>query len=291
MRAQPDTGRRAMSFRTYREVTGADGSGVAEQVGAQRARVQRQLRSVRRLVAVMSGKGGVGKSYVTAALARAAAARWPGRVGVLDADLRSPTVARLLEATAGEPLVVSDGSVRPAVGAGGVRVMSTEFLLESGRPLVWREPDAEQFVWRGVLETAVLREFLGDVLWGDLELLLVDLPPGADGVADLRTLVPPRQLTGALAVTIPTEEARRSVTRALQAAQDAGTRLLGVIENMAGYRCGDCGRTGPLFPGSAGAELAAAFGIPLLARIPFVADGSAAPFERGEGDRVLEAIA
>ncbi len=279
-----------MSFRTYRDVVDPDGSGIAEQVVAQRARVQRRLRSVRRVVAVMSGKGGVGKSYLTAAIARAAAARWPGRVGVLDADLRSPTVARLLEAPVGEPLVVAGGNVHPAVGAGGVRVMSTEFLLESGRPLVWREPDAEQFVWRGALETAVLREFLGDVAWGDLELLLVDLPPGADGVADLRALVPPPQLTGALAVTIPTEEARRSVARALQAARDAGTRLLGVIENMAGYRCGDCGRTGALFPGSAGAELAAAFGIPLVARIPFVADAGAATFERGEGDRVLEVI-
>jgi len=275
-----------VSFRTYREVAGADGSHVAEQVGAQRARVQRQLRTVRRIVAVMSGKGGVGKSYVTAALARSATVRWPGRVGVLDADLRSPTVARLLEARG--PLVVADDSVHPAVGAGGVRVISTEFLLESGRPLRWREPEAEQFVWRGALETAVLREFLGDVQWGDLELLLVDLPPGADGVADLRTLVP--QLTGALAVTIPTEEARRSVARALRAARDAGIRLLGVIENMAGYRCGDCGRIGPLFPGSAGAELAADFGIPLVARIPFRADAGAATFEHGECERVLEAI-
>src|SRR5690242_13413703 len=172
--------RSPVTFRTYRDVVGADESGIADQVGAQRARVRRQLRSVRHVVAVMSGKGGVGKSFVTAALARASAARWPHRIGVLDADLRSPTVARLLEATG--PLTVADSGVRPATGAMGVRVMSTEFLLESGRPLVWHEPETDQFVWRGVLETTVLREFLGDVLWGDLELLLVDLPPGADGV-------------------------------------------------------------------------------------------------------------
>ena len=286
MRVDTGSGRRAVSFRTYRDVAGRDGSGIAEQVGAQRAQVQQRLRSVRRIVAVMSGKGGVGKSYVTAALARAASARWPAQVGVLDADLRSPTVARLLEATG--PLAVSDSGVHPAQGAGGVRVMSTEFLLEAGRPLAWREPDAEQFVWRGALETAVLREFLSDVQWGDLELLLVDLPPGADGVADLRTLVP--QLTGAFAVTIPTEEARRSVARALRAAADAGVRLLGVIENMAGYRCRNCGHTGPLFPGSAGAELAAEFGIPLVARIPFLADGGAVTFADDAGERLLEAI-
>ncbi|MGH7646448.1 MAG: P-loop NTPase, partial [Gemmatimonadales bacterium] len=87
-----------MTFRTYAQVTGADSSGLAEQVAAQRAQVHDRLRSVRRVVAVMSGKGGVGKSFVTAALAARAAARWPDRVGVVDADLRSPTVARLLGA-------------------------------------------------------------------------------------------------------------------------------------------------------------------------------------------------
>jgi len=169
----------------------------------------------------------------------------------------------------------------------GVRVMSTEFLLESGQPLVWREPDSERFVWRGTLEATVLREFLGDVLWGDLELLLVDLPPGADGVADLRELVP--QLTGVLAVTIPTDEAQESVSRTLHAAAAAGIKLLGLIENMAGYRCPGCGDISPLFPGNAGPALATAFGIPLLARIPFLAARVPAP-EDWDCERVLEAI-
>jgi ATP-binding protein involved in chromosome partitioning len=277
---------RQANFRTYRDVAGPDESGIAEQVEAQRAQVRQRLHSVRRIVAVMSGKGGVGKSYVTAALSRAATARWPARVGVLDADLRSPTVARLLAAAG--PLVVADGGVHPAIGAGGARVMSTDFLLESGRPLTWREPGAEQFVWRGALETAVLREFLSDVQWGDLELLLVDLPPGADGVADLFGLVP--QLTGALAITIPTEDSRHSVSRALRAAREAGIRLLGVIENMTGYRCADCGHTTAVFPGRAGAELAAEFGIPLLARIPFQSDGHAVSQVAAEWERVLEAV-
>jgi ATP-binding protein involved in chromosome partitioning len=275
-----------VSFRTYRDVAGPDESGILEQIGVHRAQVQQRLRSVRRVVAVMSGKGGVGKSYVTAALARAATARWPDQVGVLDADLRSPTVARLLEAAG--PLVVTDAGVNPAIGAGGARVMSTEFLLETGRPLAWREPGAEQFVWRGALETAVLREFLADVQWGDLELLLVDLPPGADGVADLLALVP--ELTGALAITIPTADSRHSVSRALRAAREAGIRLLGVIENMAGYRCADCGHTTAVFPGRAGAELAAEFAIPLLARIPFQSDGHTVAPVAAEWERVLEAV-
>jgi ATP-binding protein involved in chromosome partitioning len=265
-----------VSFRTYRDVAGPDESGILEQIGIHRAQVLQRLRSVRRIVAVISGKGGVGKSYVTAALARAASARWPDHVGVVDADLRSPTVARMLGASG--PLVVTDAGVRPAIGAGGARVISTDFLLESGRPLTWREPDSEQFVWRGALEAAVLREFLADVQWGELELLLVDLPPGADGVADLYALVP--QLSGAIAVTIPTGESRHSVARALSAAREAGIRLLGVVENMAGYCCEGCGRTAAMFSGQAGAELAAEFGIPLLARIPFHAEGAAADWER-----------
>jgi len=275
-----------MMLRSYRDVVGADGSGIAAQVAGQRARVDRRLATVGRVVAVLSGKGGVGKSFVTAALARLAAARWPERVGVLDADLRSPTVARMLDATG--PLRVTPSGVVPASGSGGVRVMSTDLLLEEGRPLAWREPSGDAFAWRGTLEAGVLREFLGDVAWGDLEVLLVDLPPGADGGVDLASLAPG---LAALAVTIPTEEARRSVARAVRAAADAGIRLVGVVENMAGYRCGNCARTGPLFSGDAGSALAAQFGIPLLARVPFVVEGAAdAAFDPAEAARVLEAL-
>lgn len=277
-----------MILRSYRDVVGADGSGVAAQVAAHRARVDRRLATVRRVVAVLSGKGGVGKSFVTAALARLAAARWPDRVGVLDADLRSPTVAGMLGAAG--PLRVTTAGVIPAPGSDGVRVISTDLLLEDGRPLAWREPSGDAFAWRGALEAGVLREFLGDVVWGELELLLVDLPPGADGGVELAGLTPG---LAALAVTVPSEESRRSVARALQAAAAAKIRLLGVIENMAGYRCGGCERLGPLFTGEAGAALAAQFGVPLLARVPFVAEGAGGPaaaFDAADAARVLDAL-
>jgi len=259
------------SFRTYRDLPGADRSDLLGQVTAQRARVADRLATVQSLVTVVSGKGGVGKSFTTASLAVAAARRGLG-VGVLDADLRSPTVARMLGATG--PLAVGESGVMPAAGAAGVRVMSADFLLDDGKPLAWREPSAEGFVWRGALETGALRAFLGDVTWGALDLLLVDLPPGADGVRDVATFVP--TLAGAVAVTIPSDESRRSVARTMRALVDAGQSLLGIVENMAGYVCPGCGDVGPLFPGSAGEDLAAGFGVELLGRIPFDPSATAA---------------
>lgn len=269
-----------MSFRTYFDVPDADRSGLGSQIAEQRRRVAERLARVRRVVLVMSGKGGVGKSYLTAALARAMAGQTRSGVGVLDADLRSPTVARLLGASG--PLSVLDDGVRPAVGVDGIKVMSTEFLLAEGRPLEWRGPAEERFVWRGSLEVGTLREFLSDVLWGEVDVLFIDLPPGADGAVELGGLIP--NLTGAVAVTIPSEESRRSVSRTLRAAREAGIRLLGVIENLSGYRCEGCAATQPLFPGNAGAQLAEEFKVALLGRVPFSPEGN------GVGDGLRDAF-
>ena len=131
---------------------------------------------------------------------------------------------------------------------------------------------SERFVWRGSLEVGTLREFLSDVLWGELDVLLIDLPPGADGAVELGGLIP--NLTGAVAVTIPSEESRASVGRTMGAAREAGIRLLGVIENMSGYRCDGCAATQPLFPGNAGVQLADEFHVELLGRLPFSPDGN-----------------
>lgn len=256
-----------MSFRTYNEVTGKDQSGLLDQVLAQRARVTERLKAVSCVVAVVSGKGGVGKSYVTTFLARCLAGTRPDRVAVLDADLHSPTAARMLDAKG--PLTVTDAGIEPAMCPYGVRVMSMDLLLPEGRPLAWNDGKAERFVWRGTLETGALREFLSDVVWGPLDFLLIDMPPGADRLSDLVELVP--NLAGALVVTIPSDESRRSVERAMHAAKEAGVKLLGIVENMSGYVCRGCGELGPLFAGDAGAELASAFDVPLLGKIPFQA--------------------
>ena len=270
-----------MSFRTYHEVAGDDRSALGEQVAAQRRRVHERLASVRRIVAVASGKGGVGKSHVTAAIARCSSGMLPADVGVLDADLQGPTIPRLLAAH-GPLRVDSSGVVHPAVGRDGVRVVSTAHLLETDAPLDWRAAGEDSFVWRGVLEAGALRELLADVAWGTLDLLLVDLPPGVDRLRDLAALVP--RLDGAVAVTIPSEESRAAVARSMRAAADAGIRLLGVVENMSGHSCAACGAAGTLFEGDAGAALAASFGVPLLGRLPFATPGC------GEDTEAVQAV-
>lgn len=268
-------------LRTYSEVTGEDRSRLLAQVGAQRERVRARLAGVRHTLAVMSGKGGVGKSFVTAALA-AALADLGKRVGVLDADLHAPTAARMLGAGA-QRLEVRQDAVVPATASHGVRVMSTDLLLAEGVPLKWREPGHERFVWRGTLEAGMLREFLSDVAWGELDLLLVDLPPGTDRLAALTEFVP--QLSGVLVVTIPSDASRRAVQRALAVAQGDGVSVLGIVENMAGYVCDHCGTVAPLFRGDAARLLADAAGAPVLASLPFDPAGQAA----ADGGRIADA--
>jgi len=245
----------SLNIRTYRDLTEADRSGLADQIGAQRRRVADRLASVRRVVAVLSGKGGVGKSFMTAGLARALA-RSGRSTGVLDADFNGPTAPQLLRIPVAS-CTLHDGVIEPLVSAEGVRCFSMAFLVEDGRPLAFRGPETEGHVWRETLEAAALREFLADVAWGALDELLVDLPPGVQRFQELTELLPARPAV--LAVTIPTPESRDAVRRALRAANDGKATLLGVVENMVG---------GP-FVGNAADELATEFGIPVLARVPF----------------------
>ncbi|WP_419948606.1 ATP-binding protein [Candidatus Palauibacter sp.] len=251
-------------IRTYHELDEVP-SDLPDQIAAQNTRVEARLASVSRVVAVMSGKGGVGKSLISALFATALARRGE-RVGLLDADLNGPSAARLFGV---EPATLVDGpdGLEPAVSASGVRLMSMALLLEPDRALIWKDAADAGFVWRGVQERGAVREFLSDVAWGRLDTLLVDLPPGTQRLMELHGLVP--DLTGAVAVTIPSAASRDAVARSLDLAGRRGIPVDGVIENMSGARCGACGALGPLHAGSAGEDLAGRFGAPILARLPF----------------------
>lgn len=271
-------------IRSYADLSGDDVSDLAGQIARQEQRVALRLSTVDRVLAVASGKGGVGKSLVAAALA-AAAVRRGARAALLDADFSGPTAARLLGARDAR-LTFSEDVVRPADSPGGVPFVSAELILGRDRPLRWKEPDRDRgFVWRGAQERAMLRELLSDVAWGELRWLVVDLPPGADRMEQLATLTGDR--LAVVAVTLPAGASRSAVARALQVAREAEVETLGVLENMSGYACPGCGARRPLFPGDAGRELAREADVPFLGAIPF--DPAAAELaDRGAMRRLLD---
>ena len=251
-------------IRTYHELAEID-SDLPSQIAAQADRVSGRLASIGGVTAVMSGKGGVGKSIVTALLATSLAKRGR-RVGLLDADLGGPSAARLLGIEPGS-LAESSGGIGPAVSGSGVRLMSMALLVEPGRAVRWKDATDAGFAWRGIQERGALREFLSDVEWGELDILLVDLPPGTQRLAELHGLVP--DLTGAVAVTIPSSVSGDAVGRSIDLAKSRGLPVIGVIENMSGALCEECGAASSPFAGSAGDDLASGFDVPLLARLPF----------------------
>ncbi len=255
-------------MKRYRDIAGDGGSNIVGQVEAQQARLGERLRQVRAIVAVVSGKGGVGKSSMTANLAGAFALAG-SRVGVLDADLNGPSMATML-GVRGRTLVVGAAGVEPPAGALGIRVMSMDLLLAGDTtPLTWDAPSqAEAHTWRGTMEANALREFLADTAWGALDVLLIDLPPGTDRLATIVGMVP--ALAGTVIVTIPSDVSRLVVGRSLTVARAAPAPVLGLIENMAG-----------MFPGPGAEGLARDGGVPFLGRVPFD-PGLAAAADRGE---------
>lgn len=253
-------------MKTYRDITGDGGSDISGQVASRAARMRERMASVANCLVVMSGKGGVGKSAVTANLAAALALR--GRkVGVLDADINGPCMARML-GVEGQALKLGEGGVTPAVGPLGMKVVSMDLLLaRDAAPVEWDAPAPPQpHIWRGAIEAAAVQEFFTDTAWGTLDFLLVDLPPGPERFPGLYSLLP--RCDGAIAVTIPSAVAQLTVKRSITAAHRLNVKLLGVVENMSGYLCLRCGTPQPLFRDE-GDGVAQLPGASILGRIPF----------------------
>ena len=254
------------AIRTYHEVADPGGEGVVAQIRDQARRLSDRLAGVGAVVAVASGKGGVGKSAVTANLAAVLASR--GRaVGAADVDLHGPTLARMLGASRA-PLSVEENGVRPARGVLNVRLMSMDLLLAAAdAPVRWRGPEEGAFAWQGTLEAGALREFLADTAWGDLDLLLLDLPPGTDRLARLLEILP--RLDGLLLVTTPSEAARAAVARSARLAREAGVPVTGLVANMTAWRCPECGRETRLYEADGAGRLAFDTGLACWADVPF----------------------
>jgi ATP-binding protein involved in chromosome partitioning len=269
-----------------------------EDLSAARARVERRLAPVERVIAVMSGKGGVGKSAVAVNLALALARRGL-QIGLLDADLHGPSVAKML-GLRGAPLRLSgDDTLRPIAGPSGLRVQSMDFFLQGNQPLDWEGEQGEAAALRSAMEHAALADLLACTDWGSLDALVVDLAPGADRLPAFAQWLPGR--VAALAVTIPSEVALLAVERSLRRAYAARVPLIGLVENFASVVCATCGAEGPLYREASVERLARSLAIDVVARIPFdaklaqAADAGRVFFE-GEGagsvaGRALAALA
>ena len=217
----------------------------------------------RNIILVMSGKGGVGKSTVSTNLALALS-RMGNRVGLLDADLYGPSIPTMLGINSRPQ--ANAKRIQPLTRF-GLKLMSIGFLLD--------EPNAA-VVWRGPMLHSALMQFLGDVAWGDLDYLVLDLPPGTGDIA--LTLSQKLRCTGAIIVTTPQEVALQDVYKSVSMAKKVGIEILGVVENESYFVCGKCDERHEIFGSGGGAKAAEAASAPLLGSIPLD------PAVRGAGD-------
>jgi len=259
-----------MAIQDLKDILGklkyTDDAKVVQQVTEQLKAVKRRMASVRRKLVVMSGKGGVGKSMTTVNLALAFA-RQGHKVGVLDVDLNGPCVPQMLGMRGQRFTITPDGAI-PPVGPLGIKVGSMDFFLDELAPVRWKGPMDLSPVWLGLMEMNVIREFIADIVWGDVDYLLTDLPPGAaaDKPPVIAGFIP--DLDGAIVVTTPSEVASDVVRKSIAYARDLDINVLGMVENMSLYRCPQCGTESELFEGDTEA-LCRALDLPLLGRIPF----------------------
>jgi ATP-binding protein involved in chromosome partitioning len=248
-----------------------------EDIAVVRARVDAQLEGVRRVIAVMSGKGGVGKSAVALNLA-VALARSGRRTALLDADVNSPSLAKML-GLRGLPVRLQGEELLPTPAAEGLVLQSMDFFLQGGQALGWDGPAGEGAHLRSALEDAALADLLGRTRWDERDFLVIDLAPGADRIPALARVT--GRIDGAIAVTIPTEVSLLAVERSVRRAREARVPLLGLVENMGTAVCPHCHAEHPLYREAPVERAARDQDLPLLARIPFDPELAAAA-DRGE---------
>jgi ATP-binding protein involved in chromosome partitioning len=213
-----------------------------------------RIPGVKKVIAVGSGKGGVGKSTVTANLA-AAAVNAGLKVGIMDADIYGPSIGKMFGINGRVPLKVEDDRIFP-IDKGGIKIISFSFLINDDQPVVWRGP---------MLGKAV-EQFLYDVVWGELDFLLIDLPPGTGDVQlSLAQLI---DLDGAVLVTTPQDIALLDASRAAAMLAQVKVPVMGIVENMSEFICPNCGHSSAIFSQGGGKKLADSLKVNVLGSVP-----------------------
>ena len=222
-------------------------------------KVEKVLAKIKNRLLVFSGKGGVGKSTVAANLALAFA-KLGKKVGLLDIDIHGPNLAKML-GVEDKRLETSTDGIKPVEVNKNLGLVSMSFLLE--------DPDLP-VIWRGPMKMKAIKQFLGDVTWGDLDWLIIDSPPGTgDEPLSIAQLIP---ASGALIVTTPQEVSLMDSRKATAFARKLNLNIAGIIENMSGLTCPHCGKNIDLFKQGGGEKAAAELGIPFLGKIPINPD-------------------
>ncbi|MEM3392653.1 MAG: Mrp/NBP35 family ATP-binding protein [Candidatus Bathyarchaeia archaeon] len=227
-----------------------------EKLKKQEEMLKKRMKKVKHKVAVISGKGGVGKSIVTANIALSFAKKGY-KIGILDADFHGPSIPKIL-GVRGSKLEASPLGILPVTGPLNIKIVSIDFLLPK---------DETPVVWRGPLKMNAIRQFLSEVAWGDLDILFIDLPPGTgDEPLSVIKLIP--EMSGVVVVTTPSEVSQLVVKKSIEFAKELSIPVIGVIENMSGFACPNCGFQINLFNVGGGEKIAKELNVPFLGKIP-----------------------
>jgi ATP-binding protein involved in chromosome partitioning len=226
-----------------------------KQTSQEAEQLKERMGKIKHKIAIISGKGGVGKSTVTANLAAAFAAKGK-KIGVLDADIHGPSIPRMFGLD-GKQVQTSPLGALPVMGPLGIEIMSIDFFMSDQTPAIWRGP----------LKMKAIRQFLTEIIWGDLDILFIDLPPGTgDEPLSIAQLLP--EMDGVVIVTMPTDLSRVIVEKAITFAQRLKMPVIGVVENMSGFICPHCGKKTEIFQSGGGKKIAMETGAQYLGSIP-----------------------
>ena len=230
-----------------------------DQLAKSQEDIGKRLENIKHKIVVLSGKGGVGKSTIAVNLALGFAEKFPtGKVGILDLDFSGPNIPKMLGVEDKRVKPNEDGRPEPVVGPLGLKIISMSFFLDSKSTPV---------IWRGPLKIKALKQFLTDFDWGNLEILIFDMPPGTgDEAISIMQLIP--DMDGVVIVTTPQEVSLLDTGKSLVMSRKMERPILGIIENMSIFRCPSCGSEYSLFGEGGGAKMAQEFDTDLIGKIP-----------------------